>query len=256
MVRAGAPVSPAPAGSLTQTNGDDMKPKWILITVAAWLTAVPAGALALVASPDAADPGAPPGAVAPAHPAAWKFQVGAGWRVGGERVRDDAGESYAGLDLSWSKWQRNRSAWGLGLHGAFSDDGGPRFAPRLHWRTPLGSGRTFVQAAGGVYLVAIDKEMSGPPLSRINLPGWFGEVELGVSEAFSVVAGIESLPVDLFADDLGYFEETEDATPIASSTIKNLWLGARAGGKAGVLVTLAGAAAVGILAAALSSGWN
>lgn len=233
-----------------------MRTMRILVTVVTSLTVTFAAALSLAEGPIVASaPPAAPAADAAAHPAAWKYQVGAAWRVGGDRIRVDTGQAAASLDISWSKWQRGGSAWGLGLHGAFSDDGGPRFAPRLHWRTPLGPGRSFLQAAAGAYLVAIDKEMFGPPLSRIRLPGWFGEVEWGATEAFSLVAGFESLPVDLFAADI-YSSEEQQASPIASASITNYWLGARAGGKAGILVTLAGAAALGIFYGALMSAWN
>lgn len=225
----------------------------IVAAFLASLTVTLGAALSLAEGPVVASAGSTaPKVAAEARPAAWKYQIGAARRIGGERVRDDSGKAAASLDISWSDWQRGGSAWGLGLHAVFSDDGGPRFAPRLHWRTPLGSGRAFLQGAAGAYLVAIDKEMFGPPLSRIRLPGWFGEVECGVTDAVSLVAGFESLPVDLFAAGVCGSDCGEDPEPIASTSITNYWLGARAGGKAGILMTLAGAAALGIFFAALT----
>jgi len=98
--------------------------------------------------------------------------------------------------------------------------------------------------------------MGGSPLSRIDLPGYLAEVELGLSESFSLVASAESLPVDFFEDGgcAGYSGCTEGVVPAASDNITNYWLGAKAGGKSGILISLAAAAALGLFAAAYSSG--
>lgn len=156
-------------------------------------------------------------------------------RVGGDRLSNsNTFKLLVTLDLSRSQWQRSRQAWGLGLHAAFSNDAGPRFAPRVHWRMPLGSGPTFLQAAAGVYLLAFDREMNGTPLARLDLPGHLLEVEWGSNEVGSFFASAEFLPIGLYEDSLGCLSDcTEGATPISSTSITNYSLGMKFGGKEG-----------------------
>ena len=177
----------------------------------------------------------------------WNVQAGAFIRLGGKRYNEYNGESgslMGTVDLSWLKWDRKHWTWGLGIHSAFSDDGGPRFGPRALYRTPLGSRSSFFQASGGVYLAAIDQEMTS--VGRINLPGYFIEAEYGISDHFSVVAGAEAIPVDLN-------NYTEGAAPTESATITNYWLGAKGGQLMGLLAIVAAGLFVALYAAALSS---
>jgi hypothetical protein len=177
----------------------------------------------------------------------WKFQFGAGYRLGGERYNwANSVDLLVTTDVSWSHMRESQPVWGVGLHAAFSNDGGPRFAPRLHWRAPLGAGPRFLQASAGVYLLAIDKEMNAGLLGRLDLPGYLFELEFGANEAFSIVATAESLPVDLFENGLGCDSDcTESTAPIAGAIIRNYSFGAKFAGRdapAIAVIMLVGAA--------------
>ena len=165
----------------------------------------------------------------------WNVQAGVFLRLGGNRYRESAGSYMGTLDLSWLKWDREHRTWGLGVHGALSDDGGPRFAPKALYRIPLKRPGAFFQTSMGVYLVAIDQEMNNPDrhMTRINLPGYFLETELGYNDSFSVVAGAETLPLDIYG--LGVYS-AEGATPSGNTAITNFWLGAKGGQVPGLVV--------------------
>ncbi len=179
----------------------------------------------------------------------WNIQAGVFYRIGGERYRESSGSAMGTIDLSWSKWDKKSWTWGLGIHSAFSDDGGPRFAPYGLYRTPLGQGSSFFQVSGGVYVAAIDQEMNNPDqnTTRLNLPGYFLEAEYGVTDWLSLVLGGEALPVDIY--DSGEYS-TDSATPVDSTINTNIWLGAKAGKLIGLGAIIAAGLLVGIFAAA------
>lgn len=165
----------------------------------------------------------------------WNLQAGVFIRLGGNRYREPSSSAMGTLDLSWLKWDRQHWTWGLGIHTAYSDDGGPRIAPKGLYRIPLGKGGSFFQTSGGVYVAAIDQEMFNPGqyTTRLNLPGYFLEVEYGPTDWFSLVLGAEALPLDIFAPGIW---ATDAAIPIGNTTITNFWLGAKGGQNIGLVM--------------------
>lgn len=178
----------------------------------------------------------------------WNLQAGVFMRLGGNRYRESSGSVMGTLDLSWLKWDRKQWTWGLGIHGAFSDDGGPRFAPRALYRIPLDKPGSFFQASGGVYVAAIDQEMNnlGQNTTRLNLPGCFLEAEYGYNDWFSLVFGAEALPLDIYAP--GEYS-TDMATPVDNTTITNFWFGAKGGQVIGLGAIIVAGILVGLWAA-------
>lgn len=164
-------------------------------------------------------------------PISWNIQAGIHARLGGERYNPRATGTMGTIDMSWLRWDRENPTWGLGIHAALSDDGGPRFGPRGLYRVPLKDPGSYVQFAGGVYLVAMDKEMTSTSnYTRLNLPGYFLEAELGATSWLSVTLGAEALPLDIF--ETGVWD-TKNADPSDSMTITNYWAGAKLGGLPG-----------------------
>ncbi len=178
----------------------------------------------------------------------WNLQAGVFLRLGGNRYRESSSPVMVTLDLSWLRWDRQHPTWGLGIHSAFSDDGGPRFAPKALYRIPLDKPGSFFQASGGVYLAAIDQEMNnwGQNTTRLNLPGYFLEAEYGYNDWFSLVLGAEALPLDIFASS---GSPADTANPIDNTTITNFWLGAKGGQSLGLGLIIAAGLLVGLWAA-------
>jgi len=161
------------------------------------------------------------------------FQVGAFYRFA-ESVSEEKKQTYLATgDLSWLRWSRTESSWGLGLHFAF-DDRSHRLGVKGLWRTPLKKGTwMYFQLAPGIYVGATDDAYD--PKS----PGFFLEAELGLARAFALVVKGEVIPYKNRT--VGYSQPKESGTATA------LFVGAKAGQEGAMAITVI-AAIVGIVA--------
>ena len=173
----------------------------------------------------------------------WHFQAGVFYRLGGNRFfPSESSSMMASADISCLKFDRTRSAWGLGIHGTFCDKpgGGLRLGPRALYRIPLSKPTgSFLQASTGLYLVGYNNSLRDTQHEAIlNFPGYFLETEYGINNNYSVVLGAEVLPTNIF--------ENESATPTDNQITTNYWGGVRVGQESMIIPLLVVGILVGI----------
>ncbi len=111
------------------------------------------------------------------------YQTGAFMKVVGDPLLGGDQKWLVTIDLSFSNYNGNHSAWGFGLHAAIDEPTG-RFGPKLLWRTPLSKGGPgYFQISPGIYIKGDDMEW----------PSVFIEAELGYSNSIALAAVVEHL---------------------------------------------------------------
>jgi hypothetical protein len=146
-------------------------------------------------------------------------------------------------DLVGLNWSRTHSTFGGGIHFT-ADENGHRFGFKGLWRTPLvRDGEAYLQLSPGIYVRATDADNSPA------IPGYFLEVELGLTSYFALVTGLEVLPYkDRY---VGYDMNTQESIYEESGTATSLYLGAKVGQWPGFIMGVS-ALVVGAIAVASS----
>lgn len=112
------------------------------------------------------------------------YQTGLFMQVAGDPLSNGNQKWLVTLDLSFSGYNRNHTAWGFGLHAGIDEATG-RFGPKLLWRTPLSEGgQGYFQINPGIYIVGDN---------NLEWPSVFLEAELGYSNSIALVAVVERL---------------------------------------------------------------
>ena len=165
------------------------------------------------------------------------FQVGMLYRIGGSEIGTDGPTPIWNMDVAGLFGDRRGITWGLGFHIATDDN--ERYGLKIPLRFPLGSGKSsYFQIAPGVYLGGSD---------RLDLPGYFCEVELGQTNVIAAVVSVEILPG---ADQLHGWGSDSSYT-FSNPTTININAGAKLGQLPGLVATII---TFGLAALAMSDG--
>ncbi len=113
-----------------------------------------------------------------------QYQTGVFTQIAGDPLLSGNQKWLVSLDFTFSRYNRNGTAWGFGLHAGIDEATG-RFGPKLVWRAPLSKGGLgYFQISPGIYIVGDDD---------LEWTSGFLEAELGYSNSIALVAIVERL---------------------------------------------------------------
>jgi len=193
-----------------------------------------------------------------------QYQVGFWYRLGGYRDAAEQDPWLFTIDLVGLVWDREHATWGLGGHLAYDSDG-MRVGLKGLWRIPLGlSSASFLQISPGIYVYATDENTrydysttwQGPygvylSEGKLDLPAFFCEAELGITDYFSLLTALEVLPFTWSTR--SSYGEPSSAGSHTETLDWNWYVGAKLGQAPGIIATVLLGVGVAATAAVLAS---
>ena len=194
-----------------------------------------------------------------------QYQIGIWHRLGSHWVAAEQDPWLLTIDLVGLVWDREHATWGLGGHLAYDGDG-MRVGLKGLWRIPLGlSSASYLQISPGIYVFAdLENERydhsttwQGPygnyysSYGKLDLPAFFCEAELGITDYFSLLTALEVLP---FTWSTGSSYGEPSSTVSHTETLDwNWYVGAKLGQAPGIIATALLGVGVAAFAAVLAS---